>query len=96
MLSSCPAPESMYPPGFSTYVRPPEIARPLEGVCRPDHFQGVATVVMKLFQILPGTHAFFGQKDYQQLKVIEAMCRDLDVPIEIVACRSCENRMDWR
>ena len=81
-----PASDAIYPAGFSTYVQPPEIAKPLEGVCRPGHFRGVTTVVMKLFQILPASHAFFGQKDYQQLKVIEAMSRDLNVPMEIVSC----------
>lgn len=81
-------PESsmIYPPGFSTYVQPPAVAASLEGEFRPDHFRGVATIVMKLFQILPGTHAFFGRKDYQQLKVIEAMVRDLNVGIDVVAC----------
>ena len=87
-----PTRESMYPEGFSTYVDPPEVAKPLEGVCRPGHFRGVATIVLKLFQILPATHAFFGQKDYQQLKVIEAMTRDLDVGIEIVACETVRER----
>lgn len=81
-----PTNDAIYPEGFSTYVQPPEIANPLEGVCRPGHFRGVTTIVMKLFQILPASHAFFGLKDYQQLKVIEAMARDLDVPIEIVPC----------
>jgi pantoate--beta-alanine ligase len=46
----------------------------------------VTTIVLKLFQILPGSHAFFGQKDYQQLKVIEAMVRDLDVPVQVIGC----------
>ncbi len=80
-----PSAETMYPEGFSTFVHPPEVALPLEGVCRPDHFRGVTTVVLKLFQAIPATHAFFGKKDYQQLKVIQAMTRDLDVGIEIVA-----------
>ena len=80
-----PSAEVMYPPGFSTYVDPPEVADPWEGVCRPDHFRGVSTVVLKLFHVLPATHAYFGQKDYQQLQVIRAMVRDLDVGIEIVA-----------
>ncbi len=78
--------DTIYPDGFSTYVQPPEIAKPLEGVCRPGHFRGVTTIVLKLFQILPASHAFFGQKDYQQWKVIEAMTRDLNVPIQITAC----------
>ncbi len=81
-----PGNDAIYPEGFSTFVEPPEIAKPLEGVCRPGHFRGVTTIVMKLFQILPASHAFFGQKDYQQLKVIEAMVRDLNLPIEIVPC----------
>lgn len=81
-----PQPDAMYPPGFSTMVRPPKVAQSLEGESRPTHFEGVATVVLKLFQILPATHAFFGQKDFQQLRVIEAMVRDLNVDIEIVGC----------
>ncbi|NNE01277.1 MAG: pantoate--beta-alanine ligase [Pirellulaceae bacterium] len=80
-----PSVDAMYPDGFSTFVQPPEVSRTLEGVCRPGHFRGVTTVVMKLFQMLPTTHAFFGRKDYQQLKVIQAMTRDLNVGIEIVA-----------
>lgn len=79
-----PSAHQMYPDGFSTFVDPPEIARPLEGLHRPGHFRGVTTVVMKLFQFLPATHAFFGRKDYQQFKVIQAMVRDLSVGIEIV------------
>ncbi|MCS7469516.1 pantoate--beta-alanine ligase [Stieleria sp. ICT_E10.1] len=81
-----PESDEIYPPGFSTSVQPPSVAQSLEGEFRPTHFQGVATVVLKLFHILPTTHAFFGQKDYQQLCVIRAMVRDLNVPIEIVAC----------
>lgn len=81
-----PESDDIYPPGFSTSVQPPSVAQSLEGEFRPAHFQGVATVVLKLFHILPTTHAFFGQKDYQQLCVIRAMVRDLNVPIEIVAC----------
>jgi pantoate--beta-alanine ligase len=80
-----PDADQMYPAGCSTFVQPPDVAIPLEGECRPDHFRGVATIVMKLFQILPVTHGFFGRKDYQQLKVIQAMVRDLNVGIEIVA-----------
>jgi pantoate--beta-alanine ligase len=76
----------MYPPGCTTSVNPPEIARPLEGAFRPTHFQGVATIVLKLFHILPASHAFFGQKDLQQLRVIEAMVRDLNLAIEIIGC----------
>jgi pantoate--beta-alanine ligase len=78
-----PNPTNMYPPGFSTYVEPGAIAATLEGAMRPTHFRGVATVVMKLFQIVPATTSFFGQKDFQQLLVIEQMVRDLNVPMEI-------------
>lgn len=81
-----PNDEVMYPDGFGTYVTPPPIGLPLEGISRPEHFRGVATVVMKLFQIIPADQAFFGQKDFQQLRVIEDMTRDLNVPIEVVPC----------
>ena len=80
-----PSQSEMYPDGCSTSVQPPDVATPLEGDCRPGHFSGVATIVLKLFQILPATHAFFGQKDYQQLRVIQTLVRDLSVGIEIVA-----------
>ena len=81
-----PSTDVMYPEGFSTYVGTPEIARTLEGACRPDHFRGVTTVVMKLFHAIPADCAFFGKKDYQQWKVIQAMSRDLDVGIRVVGC----------
>lgn len=82
------APEAaeVYPPGCSTFVEPPAAARPLEGVCRPGHFRGVATVVLKLFQMLPADVAYFGQKDYQQTLVVRRMVADLNVPMEIVVC----------
>ncbi len=81
-----PQASDMYPHGFSTFVEPPEVANPLEGRLRPGHFRGVATVVLKLFQILPADVAFFGQKDYQQTLVVRHMVRDLNVPIEIRVC----------
>ena len=81
-----PSPEQMYPPGFGTFVEPAEVAQPLEGQFRPGHFRGVATVVLKLFHALPVDRAYFGRKDYQQVKVIEAMTRDLNLPIEIITC----------
>ncbi len=80
-----PTDDMMYPTGFSTRISPPDVAATLEGRHRAGHFIGVATVVMKLFQILPGTHAIFGRKDYQQWRTIAAMVRDLNVDIEIVA-----------
>jgi pantoate--beta-alanine ligase len=81
-----PQAADIYPPGFSTYIEPPAVAQPLEGVCRPGHYRGVATVVLKLFNLIPANCACFGQKDYQQLLVIRHMVRDLDLPIEIVPC----------
>jgi len=83
-----PPSEGMYPSGFSTYVQPPDVALRWEGECRPEHFRGVTTVVLKFFHLLPASHAFFGRKDYQQLKVIQAMVRDLNVDIEIVGCET--------
>jgi pantoate--beta-alanine ligase len=81
-----PQREEMYPAGYSTYVEPPAVAAPLEGVFRPGHFRGVASIVLKLFQICPADVACFGQKDYQQARVIQQMVRDLNVPMEIVVC----------
>jgi pantoate--beta-alanine ligase len=81
-----PPADAIYPPGFSTHVEPPSVARPLEGVCRPGHFRGVATLVLKLFHLIPADIACFGQKDFQQLLVIRRMVDDLALPIEIVAC----------
>lgn len=84
-----PSVQEMYPgdPGdASTKVLPSSVALPLEGVHRPDHFVGVATVVMKLLQIVPADRAFFGRKDFQQLCVIEHMARDLSMATDIVPC----------
>ncbi|MEX0818450.1 MAG: pantoate--beta-alanine ligase [Pirellulaceae bacterium] len=81
-----PEREELYPEGFSTYVLPPAVADPVEGQYRPEHFRGVATIVLKLFNLLPADVAFFGQKDYQQCQVIRRMVEDLNVPIEIQAC----------
>ncbi|MDA8744506.1 pantoate--beta-alanine ligase [Rubripirellula amarantea] len=80
-----PSNEEMYPSGASTFVEPPSVAIPLEGKFRPGHLRGVATIVLKLFHAVPADVAVFGRKDYQQFKVIEAMVRDLNVAIELVA-----------
>lgn len=80
--------DEMYPHGYSTFVDPPTVAKRWEGEFRPQHFRGVATVVLKLFNALPATHAFFGRKDYQQLRVIETMVCDLNVGIKIVGCET--------
>ena len=81
-----PSAASMYPPGSTTCVQPPAVAATLEGEHRPNHFRGVATVVLKLFQILPADLAFFGEKDFQQCLVIRDMVRDLNVPLGLRFC----------
>jgi pantoate--beta-alanine ligase len=81
-----PTPEDMYPPGFQTWVMVDELTRPLEGNIRAGHFQGVTTIVAKLFNAVEPDKAYFGQKDAQQAAVIRRMARDLDFPIEIVVC----------
>ncbi len=81
-----PPRERLYPEGFSCFVGTPAVAEPLEGVCRPGHFQGVTTIVLKLFQILPAAVAYFGQKDFQQLAVIRRMVVDLNIAVRIEAC----------
>jgi len=83
-LAFCPDAAAMYPPGSQTYIQVRELARPLCGASRPGHFDGVATVVTKLFHLTWPHLAFFGEKDYQQLAVIRRMTRDLDFGIEIV------------
>ena len=79
-----PDPGVMYPPGFQTHVLVEHLSASLEGAIRPGHFQGVATVVMKLFMLARPTRAYFGEKDFQQLQIIRRMVKDLDVPVEIV------------
>lgn len=77
-----PAPADIYPPGFSTYVDPGgPLATAAEGASRPGHFRGVATVVLKLFQILRPRQAYFGQKDAQQVAVISRMVSDFNLPV---------------
>lgn len=85
-LLFCPATAEVYPPGFSTYVDPPVVAKRLEGECRPGHFRGVATVVLKLFHWIPAHVAYFGEKDFQQSLMIEHMVRDVGLPIEMRVC----------
>jgi len=79
-----PTAEEMYPDGFQTGVTVRDVTRPLCGASRPGHFDGVATVVTKLFNIIRPDVAIFGCKDYQQLAVIRRMTADLNVPVEIV------------
>jgi pantoate--beta-alanine ligase len=81
-----PAVEEIYPPGFDTTVSVGAVARPLEGAARPGHFDGVATVVAILFNLVGAERAYFGQKDAQQVMVIRQMARDLAIPTEVIAC----------
>ena len=81
-----PNAEDVYRPEHSTFILPPKVGDPLEGHHRPGHFQGVTTVVFKLLQIVPADVAFFGQKDFQQVRVIQDMCTDLDLPVSIQVC----------
>ncbi len=81
-----PSTEEMYTPGFSTYVEETEISQGLCGARRPGHFRGVCTVVLKLFNAIQPDRAYFGQKDAQQLRVLEKMVEDLNLPLSIVGC----------
>ncbi|HEX5824831.1 MAG TPA: pantoate--beta-alanine ligase [Candidatus Limnocylindrales bacterium] len=81
-----PEVEEIYPPGFDTTVSVGAVARPLEGAARPGHFDGVATVVAILFNLVGADRAYFGQKDAQQVMVIREMARDLALPTEVIAC----------
>ncbi len=81
-----PEPKEMYADGFCSFV---DMTGPTAGLCgksRPIHFRGVCTVVNKLFNIVTPDRAYFGQKDAQQLSVIRRMVKDLNIPVEIVAC----------
>jgi len=85
-LVFAPSVEEVFRPGHETYVEVGSVAEDWEGASRPTHFRGVATVVLKLFQIVPADRAYFGQKDYQQSLVIKQLVADLNVPIEIRVC----------
>ena len=81
-----PTRELIYPPGYQTWVNVQEVAQPLEGRFRPGHFQGVATIVAKLFNAVQPHKAYFGEKDIQQAMVIRRMTKDLNYPVDIVIC----------
>jgi len=85
-LLFAPSVEEMYPPGAMTWVTVEELSGKLDGRSRPGHFRGVTTVVAKLFHIIEPDVAFFGQKDAAQVAIILRMVRDLNLPVEIVAC----------
>ena len=83
-LVFAPSVEEMYPDGFGTRIDPGPIGADLEGARRPGHFAGVATVVAKLFNLTRPTRAYFGQKDWQQTRVIARIVEDLNLPVELV------------
>jgi pantoate--beta-alanine ligase len=85
-LLFAPPTEVIYRPGATTFVDVGPVAAPLEGQFRPGHFRGVATVVLKLFNLVGADIAYFGRKDYQQSLVIRRMVADLDVPIQVRVC----------
>jgi pantoate--beta-alanine ligase len=81
-----PAPEEMYPAGFRTSVIVEGLSDRLEGRSRPGHFRGVATVVLKLFEIVQPSIAFFGRKDAQQARILAQMAKDLDLDTQLAIC----------
>ena len=81
-----PTMEEMYPAGATTHVEVGGLSERLDGLSRPGHFRGVATVVAKLFEIVRPDRAFFGQKDAAQVAVLRRMVRDLDMDVELVVC----------
>lgn len=81
-----PTAEEMYPEGRATTVKVMGVAEPLEGEARPGHFDGVATVVAKLFNLVRPQRAYFGQKDAQQVAVVKRVTEDLSFPIDVVVC----------
>jgi pantoate--beta-alanine ligase len=78
-----PSAQEMYPEGYATWVDVGELGHRLEGEFRPDHFRGVATVCLKLFNIVRPDRAYFGQKDAQQAAVVKQLARDLNLGVEI-------------
>ncbi len=83
-----PEQSDVYGPGFQTYVTVERVSVPLCGASRPGHFRGVATVVLKLFNMVQPSKAYFGRKDYQQVQVIKTMVRDLNLDVQIVKCET--------
>jgi pantoate--beta-alanine ligase len=83
-----PSPEEVYPEGFGSVVSVSGVSEPLEGKMRPGHFDGVSTVVTKLFGMTLADRGYFGQKDWQQLQVVLKLVRDLNLPVTIVGCET--------
>ncbi len=84
----CPDGPQIYPDGFATTVSVAGLTDVMDGVHRPGHFDGVATVVTKLFTQTSATDAFFGEKDYQQLQVVTRLARDLEIPVTVHGCHT--------
>jgi pantoate--beta-alanine ligase len=87
-----PSARAMYPPGFRTSVSVPDVARRWEGAKRPGHFDGVATVLTKLFVIARPDVAFFGQKDFQQMVIVRRLVEDLNLGVRLVVCPTVRER----
>lgn len=81
-----PGVDEVYPEGFATVVSVSGVSEPLEGAFRPGHFEGVATVVTKLFGMTQAGRAFFGEKDWQQLQVVRRLVDDLNIPVKVIGC----------
>jgi pantoate--beta-alanine ligase len=81
-----PEPRTMYPEGFCTFVEVTGLQDGLCGASRPGHFRGVATVVLKLFNIIQPDRGYFGQKDAQQVRLIQQLVRDLNLTLEVCVC----------
>jgi pantoate--beta-alanine ligase len=87
-----PSVGEMYPRPVLTTVSVAEVSAPLEGAARPTHFDGVSTVVAKLFAIVGPCAAYFGEKDFQQVAVVRRMVADLSMPVDVVACPTVRER----
>jgi pantoate--beta-alanine ligase len=87
-LIFAPQPDEVYPDGYSTNVTVAGVSEPLEGKMRPGHFDGVATVVTKLFGMTMADRGYFGQKDWQQLQVVQKLVADLNIPVTVVGCET--------
>ena len=88
----CPDEREMYPESQKYFIDPPKIAKKLEGRFRPDHFRGVCTIVLKLFNMVSPDVAVFGKKDYQQLAIIKGLVRQFSMPIEIISGETIRER----
>lgn len=83
-----PSADEVYPAGFASRIEVAGVSAPLEGAMRPGHFEGVATVVAKLFGMTQANRAYFGQKDWQQLQVVKRMVADLNIAVEVAGCET--------